>query len=136
MVEKRQMIADSSSCLVHEHCRLVAEAGLALCLCMELDLVLDAGEAVESDVSSDSRVRLAGQSFRHSALKACLGSLLAQGQRYTSNGWVSGVGWAATLGGARRGRCIVVAAPLCICHQILMDEAVLVVGPGLAGSVM
>jgi len=129
------MIADSSSCSVHEHYRLVAVAGLALGSCTEFDLVLDAGEAVESDVSSDVRVRLADQSFRHLALKACLGSLLAQCQCYTSDCWVSGLGWAATLGRARHGRCVVVAAPHCIYHRILMDEAVLVVGRGLAGSV-
>lgn len=125
------MVADSSNYLVHERCRLVAVAGLALELCTEFDLVLDDGEAVGSDVSSDLRVRLANQAFRHSALKARPCSLLAQGQRYTSDCWVS-----ATLGRARHGRCIVVAAPHRIYHHILMDEAVPVVGRGLAGSVM
>ncbi len=86
------MNEDSPSWLVDEHCRLLAVAGLGLGLCVEFDLGLDAGEGVESAVSSDSRVRLADQSFRYSALKACLGNPLAQAQRCTSYCWVSGVG--------------------------------------------
>lgn len=130
------MVAGSSNCLVHEHCRLVAVAGLAPGLCTEFDLVLDVGEAVGSDVASDSWVSLADQFFRHSALKACLGSLLAQGQRCKSDCWISGAGWEATNARARHGRCIVAEVPHHMYHRILMDDAVPVVGRGFAGSLM
>lgn len=86
------MVAGSPNCLVDEHRRLVAAAGLVLALCTKFDLALDAGEVVEFDVSFDPKTRFADQFSRHSALKACLGSLLVRGQCYTSDCWVSGAG--------------------------------------------
>jgi len=135
-VEECMVTADCSNCLVHGHCHLVAAVDLALGLCTKVDLVRDDEQVVKPDVSSNSRMTLADRSSHLSALKACLGSLQAQGRKNASDCWVSGVDQATTLERARYGRCVGVAALYCIYHQILVGEAELVVGRGIAGFVM